>query len=86
MVAFFGGEKWTFYSGKYWNYITCNKNNPEHNFQHGQIQISEYTRNYFLMNGDHSVRNGALYLMCTKPRPQVMWANKFCIMVPNIYW
>jgi hypothetical protein len=42
--------------------------------------------NYFLMNGDHNVSHGAFYLMCTKPRPQVMWTNKFCSMVPNIYW
>jgi len=42
--------------------------------------------NYFLMNGDHNVSNGALYLTCTKPRPQIMWMNKFCTMLPNIYW
>jgi len=42
--------------------------------------------NYFPVNGDHNVSHGAFYLMCTKPRPQVMWANKFCTMVPNIYW
>jgi len=41
MAAFVCRENWTFYPGDYWNYITCNKNNPEHDVQHGQIQILE---------------------------------------------
>jgi len=38
------------------------------------------------MNRDHNECYGALYLMCTNLRPQVMWVKKFCTMVLNIYW